>query len=245
MDTAAPIRLVSADRGEPRVISNGVLGMTLFVMTEIMLFSGLISAFSIVRASSAIWPPPDQPRLPLEETAINTAALFFSGLLLYVAQRRFKVDPESAKAPLIVAIALGTFFVACQGWDWASMIAQGLTLTSSTLGSFFYLVVGTHALHAIVALGLLVQAWRRLSAGWLQPSQLATTAVLWYFVVGAWPVVSPRADSLPVLFTRFSTGFFAGLALARASPEKTSVLVRASRRSREPIGSGRRCCLEM
>ena len=183
------IRLVSEERGEPRVISNGVLGMLLFILTEIMLFSGMISAFSIVRASSPIWPPPDQPRLPVEETAINTAALFLSGALLYLAQRRFAEDRASAKTPLVASIALGTFFVLFQGWEWASMLAQGLTLTSSTLGSFFYLIVGTHAIHAIAALALLLQTWRRLSTGWLQPSQLATAAVLWYFVVGAWPVV--------------------------------------------------------
>ncbi|MBW2426604.1 MAG: hypothetical protein JRG86_20325 [Deltaproteobacteria bacterium] len=69
------------------------------------------------------------------------------------------------------------------------MLAQGLTLTSSTLGSFFYLIIGTHALHAIAALGLLIHVWRRLERGWLQPSQLATAAVLWYFVVGMWPVI--------------------------------------------------------
>ena len=189
MENAAPIRLVSEEHGEPRVISSGVLGMALFVLTEIMFFSGMISAFSIVRASAAIWPPPDQPRLPLEETAINTLALFISGALLIIAQRRFSVDRASAKAPLIASIALGTFFVIFQGFEWASMIAQGLTLTSSTLGSFFYLIVGTHAAHAIVALGFLLQTWRRLSTGWLQPSQLATTAVFWYFVVGAWPAV--------------------------------------------------------
>jgi heme/copper-type cytochrome/quinol oxidase subunit 3 len=189
MDTTAPIRLISEEHGEPRVISNGVLGMTLFVLTEIMLFSGMISAFSIVRASSAIWPPPDQPRLPIEETALNTVALFLSGLLLYIAQRKFNTNRDAAAAPLIGAIALGAFFLVFQGWEWASMLAQGLTLTSSTLGSFFYLIVGTHALHAIVALGLLIQSWRRLSNGWLQPSQLATAAVLWYFVVGAWPAV--------------------------------------------------------
>ena len=189
MDTTAPIRLISEEHGEPRVISNGVLGMTLFVLTEIMLFSGMISAFSIVRASSAIWPPPDQPRLPVEETALNTIALFLSGLLLYLAQRRFKTRRDSAAAPLAGAIALGAFFIVFQGWEWASMLAQGLTLTSSTLGSFFYLIVGTHAIHAIVALFLLIRTWQRMSNGWLQPSQLATTAVLWYFVVGAWPVV--------------------------------------------------------
>ena len=183
------VRLVSEERGEPRVISNGVLGMSLFILTEIMLFAGMISSFTIVRASSAIWPPPDQPRLPIEETAINTLALFLSGVFLYVAQRRFATDRREARKPLIASIALGAFFVVFQGWEWTSMLAQGLTLTSSMLGSFFYLIVGTHALHAIVAIGFLIQTWRRLESGWLQPSQLATTAVFWYFVVGAWPVI--------------------------------------------------------
>jgi heme/copper-type cytochrome/quinol oxidase subunit 3 len=186
------VRLASEHRGEPRVISNGVLGMSLFILTEIMLFAGMVSSFSIVRASSAIWPPPGQPRLPLEETAINTAALFVSGALLIVAQRRFNTDRTSARLPLIGSILLGTFFVLFQGWEWVSMLAQGLTLTSSMLGSFFYLIVGTHALHAIVAIALLLQTWRRLERGWLQPSQLATTAVFWYFVVAAWPVIYLR-----------------------------------------------------
>ena len=182
------VRLVSEER-EPRVVSNGVLGMLLFVLTEIMLFAGMVSAFSIVRASAPIWPPPDQPRLPVEETALNTAALLLSGALLFLAQRRFAESRTAARAPLIGAMALGAFFVAFQGYEWISMIAQGLTLTSSTLGSFFYLIVGTHALHAVVAIWLLFRTWRRLERGWLQPSQLATAAVFWYFVVGAWPVI--------------------------------------------------------
>lgn len=186
---AGNMRLVAEEHGEPRVISNGVLGMILFVLTEIMFFSGMISAFAIVKASALVWPPPDQPRLPIEETAINTLALFASGALLYLAQRRFAVDRGSAKTPLAASIALGTVFVVFQGWEWASMLAQGLTLTSSTLGSFFYLIVGTHALHAIAALYLLARVYRRQAAGWLHPSQLATAAVFWYFVVGAWPIV--------------------------------------------------------
>lgn len=182
------VRLISEER-EPRPISNGVLAMSLFVITEIMLVSGMISAFSIVKASSAIWPPPNQPRLPLEETAVNTAALLLSGALLLWTQRRFAENRESARVPLLAAIGLGLFFVLFQGYEWVGLIASGLTMTSSTLGSFFYLIVGTHALHAIVAIGLLVHTFVRLQRGWLQPSQLATTAVLWYFVVGAWPII--------------------------------------------------------
>ncbi|MGB5702243.1 MAG: cytochrome c oxidase subunit 3, partial [Polyangiales bacterium] len=67
-------------RREP-VVPSGVLGMLMFVATEIMFFSGLISAF-VIGKSNAIggWPPPGQPRLPVEETALNTAALLASGV---------------------------------------------------------------------------------------------------------------------------------------------------------------------
>ena len=147
--TVPPIRLVSAEHGEPRVVSSGVLGMSLFVLTEIMFFAGMISVFNIVRASAIVWPPPDQPRLPVEETAVNTLALLASGLCVYVAQRRFAVSRPSARLPLTLALVLGSFFVLLQGYEWVTMIAQGLTLTSSTLGSFFYLIVGTHALHVV------------------------------------------------------------------------------------------------
>ena len=60
------------------IVSNGVFGMTLFVLAEAMLFAGLISGIEIIKASSMVWPPPGQPRLPIGETALNTAALVAS-----------------------------------------------------------------------------------------------------------------------------------------------------------------------
>ena len=48
---------------------------------------------------------------------------------------------------------LGAFFVLFQGVEWVALLREGLTLTSSTHGAFFYLIIGTHALHAVVALG--------------------------------------------------------------------------------------------
>lgn len=183
-----PIRVVAQARREP-IVPNGVMGMLIFVLTESMLFAGLISGFTIVKATATVWPPPGQPRLPLEETALNTAALLASGALLVLARRRFNQDRSSAKGPLLASMLLGAFFVVFQGSEWIALIGQGLTLTSSTLGSFFYLIVGLHALHAVVALGLLVQAWRRLQSGFLASSRLATAEVLWYFVVGLWPIL--------------------------------------------------------
>ena len=182
------IRIVAEARREP-LIPSAVMGMLIFVFLEVMMFAGLISGFAIIRSGAAIWPPPGQPRLPIEETAFNTAALLLSGVLLFLAHRRFQTDRASAQQPLIFSILLGVFFVVFQGVEWVALIRQGLTLTSSSLGSFFYLIVGMHALHAVIALCLLGYTLVRLRRGWLAQSQLAVAEVFWYFVVGLWPIL--------------------------------------------------------
>ncbi len=179
-------------RREP-LVSSAVVGTMIFVMCEVMLFAGLISAFTIVRTSAiGAWPPPGQPRLPLEETAINTAALLLSGVLLYVAHRAFKREPARASRPLLVSILLGAFFVVFQGFEWLGLIREGLTLTSSNHGSFFYLIVGMHALHAVAALIVLVLVQLLLMRGRLTHSRFAAAQVFWYFVVGIWPILYLR-----------------------------------------------------
>lgn len=177
------------EEAAPRPVANGVLGMLLFVVPETMIFAGLISAFSIVRAKFPLWPPPDQPRLPVEDTAINTTALLMSGVMLYLSRQSLQTDARATRMYLGAAMALGAFFIAFQGLEWFALVREGLTLTSSTLGSFFYLTIGLHALHAAAAIGLLAYAWTRLQRGWLSPNLLGTSEVLWYFVVGMWPVL--------------------------------------------------------
>jgi cytochrome c oxidase subunit III len=177
-------------RREP-LVSNGVLGMLVFIFTEVMFFAGLISAHAIVRSQAAgqMWPPYGQPRLPVEETAINTAALLVSGIVLLLASLAFRREAQSARIPLLLSIVLGAIFVFFQGLEWVALLEEGLTLQSSSYGGFFYLIVGTHALHAVVALAALVWAWVRLDRDGLTGPQLATVAAFWYFVVLVWPVL--------------------------------------------------------
>jgi cytochrome c oxidase subunit III len=163
--------------------------MLIFVFTEIMLFSGFVSAFTIMRGSEVIWPPPGQPRLPAAETAFNTALLLASGIVLCVARRRFTDRPLYLRRGLLAAIALGSSFVLLQGREWVRLLAQGLTLRSSALGSFFYLIVGAHALHAVIALGILIYAWVRLGKRTVPRNTLAAAEIFWYFVVGIWPLL--------------------------------------------------------
>jgi heme/copper-type cytochrome/quinol oxidase subunit 3 len=169
---------------------SAVLAMLIFVSTEVMLFAGLISGFLILRASAAgAWPPAGQPRLPLEETALNTLALLVSGFMLWRARCAFAVAPVRAQRPLAIAMALGAFFVLFQGYEWVMMIGQGLTITSSNHGSFFYLIVGLHALHAVAGITALSWTWWRLRDGFLAGSTFAAVQVFWFFVVGLWPVL--------------------------------------------------------
>jgi cytochrome c oxidase subunit 3 len=167
--STASLRVISDPRPRP-VLPSAVLGMLIFVAAEMMMFAGLMSAYTIVRAGALGWPPPGQPRLPVEATAFNTAMLL-------------------AKRPLFTAMALGTFFVVFQGYEWVMLIRQGLTLTSSVHGSFFFLIVGMHGLHAVAGLTVLARAGLKLSRGLLPPSTFAAAQVFWYFVVGLWPVL--------------------------------------------------------
>jgi cytochrome c oxidase subunit 3 len=196
MDAALDAAIATGPRPQPaptrKLMPDAVMGMVLFVFTEAMLFAGLISAHTIVRALASEWPPAGQPRLPFRATIINTAALLASGAILAVAHRTYRKRPADAVGPMLLSLAFGAFFVLFQGREWAALLAEGLTLTSSPYASFFYVIVGMHALHAVGALGALGWAWLRLRAGRLSPAQLGAVALLWYFVVLVWPVLYAR-----------------------------------------------------
>jgi cytochrome c oxidase subunit 3 len=109
---------------------------------------------------------------------------------LFLAARAFRRGERArAQKPLLGAMLLGAGFVGLQGREWLALLAQGLTITSSTLGSFFYLIIGLHALHAVAAIAIVATAWLRLRRGFLAPGLLAAAEVFWYFVVGVWPVL--------------------------------------------------------
>ena len=172
---------------------SSVIGTLIFVVTELMLFAGFMSAFTITRAAYTTWPPIGQPRLPAGETLFNTAALLASGVFLFFSNRAFvRGVKERAKRLLLTALLLGLFFVVFQGMEWAALLREGLTLTSSNHGAFFYLIIGTHALHAVAAIIALSLVYAQLMRGRLQHSTFLATQVFWYFVVGVWPMLYLR-----------------------------------------------------
>jgi len=190
MSLAGAPAVVLPQRRQP-IIPNGVAAMLMFVGAEIMFFAGLVSAFLIIKAGTTQWPPLGQPRLPIAATAVNTTILLLSGFVLAVAHRVLRKNPESPhlRRLLVLAMGSGAFFVVFQGREWVHLIRFGLTMTSSNYGSFFYMIVGVHALHAVAALGGLGFCTLQQTRGRLSSTQFLTAEVFWYFVVGIWPIL--------------------------------------------------------
>jgi cytochrome c oxidase subunit 3 len=177
-------------RRAPPLVPNAVLGTSIFVLTEAMLFAGFISAHTIAQANVPVWPPAGQPRLPIEATAINTVILLVSGAAMWWAGRRFESGgPDQARAPLAVAAGAGVVFVAFQGFEWVGLIREGLTLQSSAHAAFFYLIVGMHALHVCGGLAVLLRQALQLMRGALDAESFWAARLFWYFVVLLWPVL--------------------------------------------------------
>ena len=173
------------------LIANSVLAMGLFLFAEFMLFMGLVSAFLIVKSNAVgqVWPPPGQPRLPVEETAFNSVMLLISGVLLYMAHRAYRRNSEKFKNYLLGCIGLGVFFIAFQGVEWLALIEEGLTLASGAHGAFFYLLIGCHGLHAVFSVGFLAVVWLGFVRGRFSESAFWAAEFFWYFVVAMWPLL--------------------------------------------------------
>ncbi len=172
-------------------LADSVFGMLIFVATEVMFFTALISAFVIIKTGVEPWSPPVGVRLPVVATAANTVLLFLSGVFLYQAGRRFATEGATPWVRTLLggAALLGTCFVFFQGFEWMRLIAYGMTMTSGIFGACFFLLIGTHGLHAAAAAIAMVYLYGRLRRHELRPDHVQAMQVFWYFVVGIWPVL--------------------------------------------------------
>ena len=177
---------------------NHVIAVSLIIVTEIMLFCGLIAAYIILRSQAMAWPPAGQPRLPLLLTAVSSSLLMASGWRALQLRSAVERGEGAAVVRLLhQTMLLGGVFLLLQGFEWASLIGFGLSSVSSVYGATFYTIIGCHALHVIagvVALGGVLGSTRRLVTA--SPAQMIPAAqvgpllgarLFWLFVVAVWP----------------------------------------------------------
>ena len=195
----AALRLAYSS-GRPRrrlgarpVVPNAVIGTLIFLGAEAMFFGGLLSALLVLRGGVEVWPPVDQPRLPIAVTALNTFVLLCSAYTMRRAADGVRHDRGRELRRWLTATAvLGTTFLAVQGVEWIRLVRYGLDATASTYGGTFYTLIGCHALHVLVGVVVLLAVLGGAIQGRYTSRTCAAVEacrLYWCFVVGIWPVL--------------------------------------------------------
>jgi heme/copper-type cytochrome/quinol oxidase subunit 3 len=183
MEAASPGTLRHSRKGIP----SPVLGILIFVVCELMIFSALISTRIVIKASAGIFAPPQNVILPVITTGFNTAVLLLSGVFMIAAGWKF--GSERSKTLFALAIATGLFFLAVQGYEWVNLISYGMTMTSGVFGATFYLIIGCHALHLLAAVIAMVWYYIAYMKNNFGPDGMLALQIYWTFVVLVWPVL--------------------------------------------------------
>jgi cytochrome c oxidase subunit 3 len=171
------------------LVSNTRLAIVIVIVGESMLFAGLVGMYLVFRLAAPSWPPPDLPRLPLGITTLNSFVLLASLIPLTRALSAARQHRALPRGALQIATLLGALFLSVQGIEWLRLIAHGLTLGSGPYGGAFYLLIGCHALHVLVAvcwLAVLAVREHRARPGWNSWAGLEMCTLYWYFVCGLW-----------------------------------------------------------
>lgn len=171
-------------------IANAVLGTFFFVLVEAMFFAAFISSYLVIRAGAGLnWVPPSNVRLPVEATAINTAALLISGFLMIFSMKCFANKNPKAKWLFLGALVLGISFVVFQGREWIGLINLGMTILSGVFAACFFLLIGMHGLHAVTAIVAMIYLWFTMQDDLIKIERFQAVTIYWLFIVGIWPVL--------------------------------------------------------
>lgn len=174
-------------------------GMIMFLISEGMLFAGLIGGYFVLRFAANGFPfqeghawPPDAslPELPWKLTGINTIFLVASSFTFHFAEAAVRKG-KTGLLWLMATIALGSLFVGIQCYEWWHLHHEGLWFnTGGVYGSSFFVMTGFHGAH--VAIGVLLIIWcflRQLFTRCYTPARhvsLENVALYWHFVDVVW-----------------------------------------------------------
>jgi cytochrome c oxidase subunit III len=167
-----------------------LLGMLLFIASEVMLFGSFFTAYFFVRVNGdAPWPlPPFE--LPKFVAGVNTAILVTSSFTIHWALQAIKRGNRAGlQAGLVLTLALGVTFLLTQVREYTRV---GFNPGDGAFGTIFYGLTGLHGAHVFVGLTLLTFATIRAFRGHFSPAHHAGVeipGIYWHFVDVMWIVV--------------------------------------------------------
>ena len=197
----------AADHGAQGGISNVVLGMLLFITSEVMFFAGLFAAYFNVRANAAQWPPinPETTEpfhlaiLPLvgPATVLLILSSFTCQFAVWGIQRG---DRTAFIRNIAVTFAIGIVFLIMQAMDYAVLGSEGLTLSAGTFGTTYFTLTGFHGAHVfggVIMLGVVL--YRGMAGQFSARHHDAVEAVslYWHFVDVVWILLFSLLYLLP------------------------------------------------
>jgi len=168
-----------------------ILGMLLFIISEVMVFGAFFTAYFFIRVVSADdWFPFRGHELPKVIAGFNTAILVSSSLTMHWALEGAKRGNRWAlQAGITTTFLLGFTFLFIQVNEY---IHIGFAPSDFAQGSVFYGLTGLHGAHVFVGLTLLLMVVIRSFRGHFTPEEhrgVEVPGIYWHFVDIMWLVV--------------------------------------------------------
>ncbi len=175
-------------------LTNGKLGIWLFLASEVMLFGALFSTYIILRMGAPEWP---HGELNVTLGAINTVILISSSVTMVMAWASLKMNDFGRHRLFLAAtLVLSAVFLVNKYFEYADHFARGEGPAHSTFLAIYFTLTGLHGLHILG--GMIVMAYF-LGPGaglWKKnPEQFANrievTGLYWHFVDLVWIFLFP------------------------------------------------------
>jgi cytochrome c oxidase subunit 3 len=184
------------------------LGMWTFLITEVLFFGGMFTAYAIYRAMYPAAFASTSRYMDLVLGGTNTAVLICSSLTMALSVRAAQLSKRRDLILfLVLTMIFGTIFLWIKWIEWHSKWVEHLVPgfnfqydqpqfvhNAQILFFLYFAMTGMHALHMIIGVGLLtyllVQAIRRVfSANYFAPVEMI--GLYWHFVDIVWIFLFP------------------------------------------------------
>jgi cytochrome c oxidase subunit III len=174
-----------SSRVEPQL-----LGMLLFIISEIMVFGAFFTAYFFIRVVGGAEWPADGTELPKLIAFVNTCILVSSSLTVHWALEGAKHGNRFAlQAGITTTFLLGLTFLFVQINEYVHI---GFSPQDHAQGTVFYGLTGLHGAHVFVGLTLLAFATIRAFRGHFTPKEhrgVEVPGIYWHFVDVMWVIV--------------------------------------------------------
>lgn len=160
-------------------------GIAVGIVSILMFFMALASAFLVRRGTSTDWRPVHLPAI----LWLNTAILLGSSATLEFARRRLSLfDASGFRKLWTLTTGLGGLFLVGQFIAWRQLAAQGVFIASNPASSFFYIFTAAHALHLFGGIAALLfvslRKFERAKISLLTASEIVS--YYWHFMDALW-----------------------------------------------------------